>query len=94
MQLAYAQIKNPAHEGMNLPQRFNVYKIKINGEVVGEIKHVYRPKNAGGSAWGAYYDPKAVGSNQYGPGATMVVYEKTFNGLLAELRKRWTPVAA
>lgn len=42
-------------ENRTLPPRFHSYIVidKDKGEKIGEIKHSYRPKNAGGSAWEA-----------------------------------------
>lgn len=32
-------------------ERLHTFAVKHNGNVVGELKWVYRPKNAGGYAW-------------------------------------------
>ena len=32
-------------------EKFHTFAVKKNGEVVGQLKWMYRPKNAGGYAW-------------------------------------------
>jgi hypothetical protein len=32
-------------------EKFHTFAIKCDGEVVGQLKWTYRPKNAGGYAW-------------------------------------------
>jgi hypothetical protein len=32
-------------------EKFHTFAIKCNGEVIGQLKWTYRPKNAGGYAW-------------------------------------------
>lgn len=80
MKLSYAEIIDPKSEGMKLPQRYSRYVIKRDGEIFGKIEWSYRPKNAGGSAWMASYPSPH--------GGTYVVYNKTFGGLLKEVRRR------
>lgn len=88
MNLTYAQKVNPAHEGMKLPDRYNEYVVKADGVVFGTIKWTYRPKNAGGSAWAAYFNPKADGEIHNGQ---HVIYNKDRRKLLTELRSRVAP---
>ena len=91
MNLTYAQKINPAHEGMRLPDRYNEYVVKADGVIFGSIKWTYRPKNAGGSAWSANYNPKADGLLDNG---MHVLYNKNLKNLLAELRSRIAPKVA
>jgi hypothetical protein len=48
-----AKIKDPANEGMWLPESYYRYVIKLNGEIIATVQSKYRPKNAGGTAWEA-----------------------------------------
>jgi hypothetical protein len=46
---ALAKVKNGFADLGN--EKFHTFAVKKNGEVVGQLKWTYRPKNAGGYAW-------------------------------------------
>lgn len=88
MNLTYAKKPNPETGGMKLPDRYNEYVIKVDGEIVGSIKWTYYPKNAGGSAWTANFKIDQDGFANY------TVINKDFKKLLLELRPRIESVVA
>ena len=82
MNLTYAEIKLP--EGVNLPQRYRSYVIKVDGNVVGNLEWSYFPKNSGGSRWKARYQEPLVGGDPVGPARS--VDGRDFKKVLAALR--------
>ncbi len=82
MNLTYARIKDPDPEKDAIHQRLDRFKkfvVKCDGAVVGQIKHSYRPKNAGGSAW-EFQTPNKMGM-------TVSIFEPTLEKLLVEARR-------
>lgn len=69
-------------EARSLPSRFHTYIILRDGREIGRVKHSYRPKNAGGSAWQAL-----LSETKTGPSHGMVsVYSKTLPKLCEIVR--------
>jgi hypothetical protein len=58
-------------------EKFHTFAIKCDGEVVGQLKWTYRPKNAGGYAW----QGKLFNSNNH-PGAVVCFYDKNKKNVL------------
>ena len=58
-------------------EKFHTFAIKCDGEVVGQLKWTYRPKNAGGYAW----QGKLFNSKNH-PGAVVCFYDKNKKNVL------------
>ncbi len=58
-------------------EKYHTFAVKHNGEVVGQLKWTYRPKNAGGYAWqGRLFNCKNH------PGAVICFYNNNKNNVL------------
>jgi hypothetical protein len=58
-------------------EKFHTFAIKCDGEVIGQLKWTYRPKNAGGYAW----QGKLFNSKNH-PGAVVCFYDKNKQNVL------------